>query len=70
MNQMLLHATYSYSGIEKNSLVWLRTWNHAAFCIGSGFTSAIELLLSLAFFTAHFLEGRAPVIFSEISCRI
>jgi len=70
MNQMLLHSTDSYSGIEKNTLVCLRSWNYAAFCIGPGFTSAVELLLSLAFFTAYFLKGRAPVIFSEISCRI
>lgn len=67
MNQMFLHSMYSYSDTEKNTLVCLRSWNHAAFCIGSGFTSAIVLLLSL---TAHFLKGRAPVIFSEISYKI
>lgn len=70
MNQMLSHSMYSYSAIQKNTFVCLRFWNHDAFFIGSDFTSAMELLLSLAFFTAHFLKGRAPVIFSDISCRI
>lgn len=70
MNQMISHFMYFYSAIEENTLVCLRPWNHDAFFIGSDFTSAMELLLSLAFFTAHFLMGRAPVIFSEISCRI
>lgn len=70
MNQMLLHSMYSYTGIEEKYSCLFKVLESTAFCIGSGFTSVIELLLSLAFFPVHFLKGRAPVIFNEISYRI
>lgn len=51
MNQMPLHSTYSYSGIDKNTAVCLRPWNHAALYICSAFTLLLIYCCHL-----HFLQ--------------